>query len=73
MLIMIFSSRFDFKLSHATLLLIYFDFLYSQKPAGGVAVLPVKDKKEKDQKPVKEEVLNGKEKLNYKFALKFLI
>lgn len=33
-----------------------------QKPAGGVAVLPVKEKepKEKEQKPTKDEGLNGK-------------
>lgn len=31
-----------------------------QKPAGGVAVLPVKEKKEKEPK-AKEEVVNGEE------------
>ena len=34
-----------------------------QKPAGGVAVLPMKEKepKEKEQKPTKDEALNGKQ------------
>lgn len=32
-----------------------------KKPAGGVAVLPVKEKKEKEPKASKEEVVNGKE------------